>query len=507
MIQGAIIIELTSGARIKYVRDTLAAKSGNDGATPSNLLFAGVPKVFYAYTGAGTDTYATQTGAGKIAGDLTTLETNLAIAITDGPTSYLTFPEATPSIELVRYNKDQTSGRKTFIRTKIKKVQVSRIYVEESWVESHLFPDSLNLLPSWSPNFKKDSYKENPFVMPTSETKTLYAPKLTTTSATGTSTTLNWTLDPAYANYKVYLNGYLTASGISIGTYTFSSLTKATSYVMGVSGVTSTGKEGAISTTNIYTLTDAVIVTPTPTAYTVGLSWTSVYGAAFYRIYNGANLIESKLTATTKTIANLLPDTAYTLYVKVANVWEQDVASTTVNTSTLMIPPVVTYTTPNAATTTTATIVTNWGKYKSDYVYSTSLNGGANLITNQNVVTYTYTGLNADTAYTIDVWARNIATTQGPHFSTSVTTGMAAPVLAVGTKTATTIPVTWTNLKTGYVYKMYRDGVLVFTTAANATSYTFTGLTTATSYNLTAIAVNASLKEGPVSNTLTIVTS
>lgn len=509
MLQGAIIIELTSGARIKYVRDILAAKSGSDGATPSNTKFAGIPEKTYMYTGAGDDEYSAQTGAGKIAGDLGILETNLYIPITTSATSYLMFPEATPTIELVRYNNDQTGGRRTYIRTKIKKIQVARIYVEESWVESPVFPESKNMLPSWAPNFRTDGWNEGKltYTAPLASMKTLPALKIISTSSTVEAATINWQpLASDYSSYKVYLNGVLDTSGITSTTKTFTSLTKGTFYTLGIRGTTASGKDGAFADISVLTATDPVVITPTVSAYSIDLSWTSVWGASFYRVYNNS-VVLSSVYGTAFTISSLLPDTTYSIDVKAANKWETNISTANASVTTSMIAPVVTFSTPSAATTTTATIVSNWTKYKPTYVYTVKRNTVTQGVADSDITTYTHTGLNADTEYTIDITAKNVSANVSPASTTLVTTAMAAPVLTIGTETEDTLPVTWVNLKTGYIYKLYKDGELIFTTAANAISYTFTGLITATEYTLTAVAVNAVAKVGPVSNSLVATTT
>lgn len=75
-----------------------------------------------------------------------------------------------------------------------------------------------------------------------------------------------------------------------------------------------------------------------------------------------------------------------------------------------------------------------------------------------------------------------------------------APVLSLVSNTDTTIVVSWPAVSGATSYKVYRDGVLISSSATSP--YTFTGLTGSTSYALTAKATNSS-GDSVVSNTIT----
>ena len=87
MIAAKIIIETQDGCQYSYVNKYLTAKSGNDGE--GHTLFAGIPEDLYYYTGAGTDTYANQTGLGKAKGDYDHIKEKA-----DSRTGLIGFPEA-----------------------------------------------------------------------------------------------------------------------------------------------------------------------------------------------------------------------------------------------------------------------------------------------------------------------------------------------------------------------------------------------------------------------------
>ena len=227
MIQAAIFIELINGTKIKYVRDALVAKTGTDGATVPNQMFAGYPGEYYMYTGDGNDKYANQTGTGKIAGDLASLQASLASA-----TALLTFPESTPGTELIRYNEDIGTGKRTYIRQSVVRANVTRIFVEEKWITSPVEADAQKTLPSWSGRIDA---KET-FTMPESNAFTPRAINFTGTP-TDVTIVLTWEGNTDYEKFYVGVDDKFVAYGTGT-TYTITGLTQLTSYSVSMYGVT-----------------------------------------------------------------------------------------------------------------------------------------------------------------------------------------------------------------------------------------------------------------------------
>ena len=255
MIQATIVIELTSGTKIKYVRDSLYAKSGSDGATNPAQKNAGVPTKFYSYTGDGDDTYDDQTGnSGMILDDLSAIETSFA---SSNPV-YLSFPESAGATdELVRYNIDQKNGRRVYVRTKILKDKIARIYVEEIWTEGSDKTDSKDTLPKWSPRYMKDGWNEErngEFTFPNVTAKTLTMPKILTKTSTINSITITWALDTNYSSYDIYQGTNTVVSNVNVGTYTFTGLKTGTEYCVGVCGKTADGKKCGVNYLFVKTL-------------------------------------------------------------------------------------------------------------------------------------------------------------------------------------------------------------------------------------------------------------
>lgn len=415
MIQAVIVIELTSGAKIKYVRDVLYAKSGDDGATIPTQKDSGVATRYYSYTGDGDDTYEDQTGnPGLLVNDYNSIETSF----TASTPKYLAFPESTGSTEtLIRYNQGQLNGRRTYTRTKILKDKIARIFIEEVWSPGIDLNDSKNTLPTWSNRFMADGWNEDrngPFTFPAETSKIL--PSITASAtSTGNSITLSWSKKADYATYNVFLNNKLIASNQTGTSYTFTGLVGGTRYSVGINGDTGT-KIGPTTYLSKTTVMAETSISHTENAYSIDLSWTAVVGAVSYRVYKDSTLVKNNIRTTSYTLTDLTPDTEY------------DVSIQSVGTF-------------------------------SD---------------NQSVASF------------------------------SATTDMIAPTItSTANSTTTSITINWTNLKTGYRYKIYRDGVAGITTLANVTTYTYTGLTAGTEYDLSITAINTSDDEGPESNIIT----
>jgi poly(3-hydroxybutyrate) depolymerase len=74
--------------------------------------------------------------------------------------------------------------------------------------------------------------------------------------------------------------------------------------------------------------------------------------------------------------------------------------------------------------------------------------------------------------------------------------------LAVGTKTASSIALSWNSVSGATGYNVYRNGVKVTATPVTTTTYTATGLTASTSYNFQVSSVDASSNESVLSATV-----
>jgi uncharacterized repeat protein (TIGR02543 family) len=129
--------------------------------------------------------------------------------------------------------------------------------------------------------------------------------------------------------------------------------------------------------------------------------------------------------------------------------------------------------------------------------YGTSMDATQSPVTGTSAtsVSNAITGLTCGTIYHYRATGANIdGTTYGSDTTFSTTPCIpVAPTTPVATHISTTrIDLTWTdNSNNESGFKIYRNGTLINTTAADATSYSDTGLTTGTAYNYTIKATNA----------------
>lgn len=508
MIQAVIVIELISGNKIKYVRDVLATKTGNDGATIPTNKFAGEPTKYYAYTGDGNDTYSDQTSeAGLILHDLGSLETSLL----DTSTAFLDFPESGGDTdELIRYNTEQKTGRRTNIISKIVKDKIQRIYIEEIWTSGNEEPSSRDTLPKWSPRYMADGWNEDrngPFTFPNPTAKILFPPAILSSTSTGSSITITWANNPDYSSYVMYLNNKQIASGVSALTYTFTGLKAGARYTVGVCGVcgVSGDKLGPTAYIEKKTTMTSPVLSHTENDYSIDVSWTAVPEAVSYRVYLDDVLIKNNLIDLEYQVDNLTPDTEYTVRVDAVGESSGNTSTASFTATTNAIAPTNAPTITSIQDSTVGSITINWTNLKTGYKYNIYQDGVLIDTTLADVTTYTYSGLSADTEYDLSIAALSATDLEGPVSNIiKKSTKMTAPTITSATaSTVDSITIDWTNLKTGYRYNIYKDGELIDVTLADVITYTYSGLNPETEYELSIAALNTDDEVGPLSNVIT----
>lgn len=224
---------------------------------------------------------------------------------------------------------------------------------------------------------------------------TLAAPSNLAATSTASSIKLTWTGTGAQS-YSLTLNG--TTVGSTPGTsYTFTGLNVGTVYTVGVRAVYSKG----VSTESTKSVTTAPS-TPSGanaevTASTVGLTWQPSTGAEFYSLsLNGSPV--GTTTGTSYNFTGLNAGTNYTLGITAENSFGKS--------STLSVGVTTRLPAPSGLTTTnvnTNSITLNWAAVTGAQSYSVSLNG--TVVGTTTDVNFTFTGLNADTLYTVGVAA------------------------------------------------------------------------------------------------------
>ena len=358
-----------------------------------------------------------------------------------------------------------------------------------------------------------------------------------TSTRTSTSITLNWKAGVAGCSYKLFKKLSTTSSfsgtadqtvanntnsdGTPGYTYTFTGLTWATTYNFQIIAV-----KNSVDSTAVTNTTATLAASP-PTNFTVSSStpagstangtitctWTRVDTPTSYKVFR--SLTDSNYTQVTATISTSA--TSYTFTGLSANTkyYFQLVAVYGTTNSTPIKTNGTTVAQPSnfkqtAATATTATCTwTKVGTPSSYKVYrstTTNFTTATPITVASTLLTYTFTGLTANTQYYFQIIA--FVGTSNQSIPVIITGSTVLPPLNFKqtAATATTAICTWTKAGTPSSYKVYRSTTTNFATAtpitvaSNLATYTFTGLTANTQYYFQIIAFfgTASIQSIPV---------
>ena len=287
--------------------------------------------------------------------------------------------------------------------------------------------------------------------------------------------------------------------------YSFTHLDAETIYtvqVQGVCGEETTGWSEAINfTTAIACQAPTNLVAGTPDAHSVELNWTETGSATAWEIcLNGDedNLIPADSNEDFL-LEGLTPDTEYTLKVR-ANCGGEDGASQWSNT--------VTFTTTIACPAPTNLVAgtpeyhsvdLSWTAGGNETAWQICVNGDEDNLTDVTTTTYTLSGLDSDTEYTVKVRA-NCGSEDGNSQWSNVVTFSTPVACAKPTSlgedniTYTTVDLSWTGSSDSYVaeYGTWTQVGTDHITTATLTPYTFdlsdysgTGTVAIRHYNVT----------------------
>ena len=322
---------------------------------------------------------------------------------------------------------------------------------------------------------------------------------LSTSGITKTAITLNWDKSAGATAYKVRKDsGSWTTLG-DVATYEFTGLSVGTSYNLQVTASNS-GGESAAASVDISTLPNAPAAptglgTGTITQTSIVLNWTKATGATAYKVRKSSSDSWTTISdVATYTFTGLIANTSYTLEVKASNAGG-DSAAATYTASTNSTPPPPAPAAPTGLGTGTITqtsIVLNWTKSTGATGYKVRKDSDS-WTTLSDVATYTFTGLTANTQYTLEVLANNGGgdSSAATINASTLPNAPAAPTgLGTGTITQTSIVLNWTKSTGATGYKVRKDSSDAWTTLGDVATYTFTGLVANTAYTLEVVATN-----------------
>ncbi|RIE03555.1 S8 family peptidase [Cohnella faecalis] len=231
------------------------------------------------------------------------------------------------------------------------------------------------------------------------------APGGLSSSATSSSLTLYWSGVSGATSYDVSLNGTYLAN-VTGTSYTFSSLSSGTGYSLGVRAKNASGSS-SYSTISATTLSSAPGapsgLSASSTTSSITLSWSPVSGAASYSLYRNGSLVTTT-TSTSYTYSGLAGGTSYSVGVSTNNAsGSSAVSSMTVSTQSGSGAPAA----PSglSASSTSNNITLSWLAVSGATSYTLQLNGTT--VTTTASTSYTFSGLAANTTYTVGVAAVN----------------------------------------------------------------------------------------------------
>ena len=298
-------------------------------------------------------------------------------------------------------------------------------------------------------------------------------------SSTHNSLTLSWRSASRAASYDVRLRHNGTVESTTSTSHTFSGLTSNTSYTLFVRA----RNAGGVSLWNSYTGTTTP-PQPTGLSYSatstsITLSWTADILADRYGVKRGASGSETGTSRTSYTFSGLTANTGYTLYVRAktpagSSPW----ASRAVRTAPASPSGL-------SAAATSSSLTLTWSAVSGATSYEVK-RGSSGSVTRVTSRSRRFTGLSANTSYTLYVRARNSGGASGWTSITQRTSraSLAAPTGLSISSTTSSLTLTWSAVSGATSYQVKRGSSGSVRTVSSGRSYTFSGLTADTSYTL-----------------------
>ena len=307
------------------------------------------------------------------------------------------------------------------------------------------------------------------------------APSGASATADGTDVKLSWTAarpsDTTAYEVKLNADGTATAAD-SINGHTFSGISAGTTYTLYVRAKTGSrvsAWSSAAATTAPAAPSD---LSAAATDAALTLSWSAVTGATSYDVKQGeSGTVTAVPSGTSHTFSGLTANTAYTLYVRASNSGGTSDWSSTAATTLLATPSGL------SAAAASTTITLSWSAVTGATGYDVRLGATGDVTAVASGTSHTFSGLTADTAYTLYARARNSSGTSA-WASVAATTVPPAPSGLSVSAMGTTITLSWSAVAgaTGYDVKQGENGAVV--AVPSGTSHAFSGLTEDTAYTL-----------------------
>jgi len=317
------------------------------------------------------------------------------------------------------------------------------------------------------------------------------------TDVTTTSFTANWATVSGATSYKLFIDDVEAYSGTNLN-FSKTGLTAGTAhtYYVQASNISGTGSNS--NTVDVSTVSSAPVASDATnisnTAFTA--NWSSVTGATGYKLFvDGINVYNG--ASTSCNITSLTASSSHSYYVQATNSGGTSSNSNTINLT--LNPDAPTAPVANVATDITTTSFTaNWASSANASSYTLYVNG-TSVYTGTNT-SFNKTGLTAGSSNSYYVTATNVTGTSANSNTVDVNTVSSAPVASSATNISnTSFTANWATVTGATSYKLFVDGINVYTGAS--TSCNVTGLTASSSHSYYVQAINSG---GTSSNSNTV---
>jgi len=315
---------------------------------------------------------------------------------------------------------------------------------------------------------------------------------LTVTSGNESSISVEWNSIEGAAGYKVYLSGQY--KGVTSSTsYTITSLQANTAYTVEVSGYYGS-HEGPKKALSIKTAPAAPAgLAASSTATRVTLTWNVQAGATKYVISKDTTgSVAGESQTNSFTVYGLVPGTNYTFYVQSYNGLYSSRSQVSIRTKDLAATANLIVTGGNENS-----ISVEWNSIEGAVGYKVYLNGQYKGVTSTR--SYKITGLQANTAYTVEV-SGYYGSLEGPKKALSIKTALTAPVGLSATSTAASATLTWNAQAGATKYVISKNTIGSAAGESQTNSSTVYGLAPGTNYTFYVQSYNGLYSSGsPIS--------
>lgn len=301
-------------------------------------------------------------------------------------------------------------------------------------------------------------------------------PSTPTISRTTTSSIrIYWPAASRATGYDVRRGASGAITAVTSRIYTFSGLSANTSYTLYVRARNSAGSSNWTSLTARTRLAAPTVSASSITSSSARVSWTSVSGAAGYDVIVAPGSLRFSTTSRYRSLSGLTANYIYVALVRAKNGSRTSDWAWTSFTTLLPTPSL-------SASVTSSSMTVTWPAVSGATGYRVRYTGSGSGSSPSGTRSDARSSLSSYTSYTTQVRAVGSGNAVSAWASVTRRTKLAAPTVSAGTKTSSSVKITWTGVRGANAYDVKRSPGGSTITLGNVTQYTFSGLNASTLY-------------------------